>query len=119
MANRQSLVIEKVMGYQALLVILTSIAFFLVGGFGKGLSSALGGAAAFIPNMYFAIKMRRVSGLSAKKIVNSFYAAESGKFVLTAALFVLIFQIPNLEILPLFVCYVAALSVFWFALLMP
>jgi ATP synthase protein I len=43
---------------------------------------------------------------------------ESGKLLLTAALFILIFKVPNVEILPLFVGYITALSVFWFALIM-
>lgn len=92
--------------------------FAVTGGRISGYSSALGGAAAFIPNLYFAFRMQRASGQEARKIVRAFYAGESGKLILTAALFALIFQIPNIEILPLLAGYLAALSVFWFALLM-
>jgi ATP synthase protein I len=92
--------------------------FFFAAGLDKAKSAILGGTAAFIPNLYFALSLRRVSGQQAKKIVRAFYSAESGKLILTAALFVMIFQVPGLEIWPLIVCYTAALSVFWFALLM-
>jgi ATP synthase protein I len=43
---------------------------------------------------------------------------ESVKLLLTVGLFILIFQIPRVEILPLMAGYIAALSIFWFALLM-
>jgi len=68
--------------------------------------------------MYFALRVRKSAGQEARKIVRSFYAGESGKLLLTAALFFMIFQLPHIEILPLLSVYVAALSVFWFALLM-
>jgi ATP synthase protein I len=82
------------------------------------LSAVLGGVAAFVPNLYFALKVNKFVSLEARKIVNSFYAGESGKLLLTAAIFLMIFQLPNIQILPLLAVYVAALSVFWFALLM-
>jgi len=95
-----------------------TVAFAVLGGWQKGLSSILGGGAALIPNLYFALRIHRAAGQDAKKILNAFYAGEAGKLLLTAALFVIIFRIPNIEILPLLAGYAAALSVFWFALLM-
>lgn len=92
--------------------------FAILGGGQKVESSLWGGLAAFIPNLYFALRIRNSTGKGARKVVNSFYKAESGKLLLTAALFIIIFQIPNIEILPLLTVYVTALSVFWFALLM-
>ena len=118
MADRRLSTVSKILIYQVLIIIVTASGFVTVGGRISGISAALGGFAAFIPNLYFVFKMRRASGLEARKIVRAFYAGESGKLILTAALFALIFQIPNIEILPLLVCYLAALSVFWFALLM-
>jgi ATP synthase protein I len=91
--------------------------FYLLGGWPKALSPLLGGVAAFIPNLYLALRMAMVAGQPAQKIVRSFYAGESGKLILTAMLFYMIFQIPNIELLPLLTGYVAALSIFWFALL--
>ncbi|TAK64848.1 ATP synthase subunit I [Methylobacter sp.] len=110
--------VSKIISYQILLIIIMTAGFALEGGRPYALSAALGGAAAFIPNLYFALRVYRSAGQEARKIVRSFYAGESGKLLLTAALFFMIFQLPNIEILPLLAVYMAALSVFWFALLM-
>jgi ATP synthase protein I len=116
--DRMLSTVSKVISYQILIIIIMTAGFVLTGGWQKALSPALGGMAAFIPNLYFALRIYRSAGQEARKIVRSFYAGESGKLLLTAALFFMIFQIPNIEILPLLAGYIAALSVFWFALLM-
>jgi len=110
--------VSKIISYQILVILIMTAGFALVGSRSYALSAVLGGAAAFIPNLYFALRVHKAAGQEARKIVRSFYAGESGKLVLTAALFFMIFQLPNIEILPLLSVYVAALSVFWFALLM-
>ena len=52
----------------------------------------LGGAVAWLPNVFFAWQTFRHRGASqARNIVKSFYRAEAGKFGLTAALFTLVF----------------------------
>ena len=118
MTGRKDSTVSKILGYQFLIILIITAGFAFAGGGQQGLSSALGGMAAFFPNLYFALRINRSSGKPARRIVNSFYAGESGKLLLTAALFIIIFKIPNIEILPLLVGYIAALSVFWFALLM-
>jgi ATP synthase protein I len=109
--------VAKILGYQLLIITVVSLGF-AVGGWQKAFSSALGGLAAFVPNLYFALRVSRAAGQEPRKILTSFYTGESVKLLLTAALFLMIFQIPSLEILPLLAGYAAALSVFWFALLM-
>ena len=118
MADRKYSTVSKIISYQILAIIIMTTGFALNGGRAEALSAALGGAAAFIPNLYFALRVYKSAGQEARKIVRSFYAGESGKLLLTAALFFMIFQLPNIQILPLLSVYVAALSVFWFALLM-
>lgn len=118
MTGRKYSTVSKILGYQILIILIVTAGFAFAGGWRQGLSCALGGMAAFVPNLYFALRIHRSSGKPARKIVNSFYAGESGKLLLTAALFIMIFKIPNIEILPLLAGYIAALSVFWFALLM-
>jgi ATP synthase protein I len=108
---------SKIISYQLLIILIMSAGFALMGE-SYALSAVLGGVAAFIPNLYFALKVNKSASLEARKIVNSFYAGESGKLLLTAAIFIMIFQLPNIQILPLLAVYVTALSVFWFALLM-
>jgi ATP synthase protein I len=116
--NKKHSTVSKIISYQILVILIMTAGFALVGSRSYALSAVLGGAAAFIPNLYFALRVHKAAGQEARKIVRSFYAGESGKLVLTAALFFMIFQLPNIEILPLLSVYVAALSVFWFALLM-
>jgi ATP synthase protein I len=117
-ADRKLSAVGKILSFQVTITIVMASVFALTGGGFSGYSAMLGGVAAFIPNLYFAFRMQRASGQEARKIVRAFYVGESGKLLLTAALFALIFQIPNIEILPLLAGYLAALSVFWFALLM-
>ena len=117
MAASGSSTVAKILGYQVLIIVVVSLGF-AVGEWHKALSSALGGLAAFVPNLYFALRVSGMAGQEPRKIIRSFYTGESVKLFLTAALFLLIFQIPSVKILPLLVGYVAALSVFWFALLM-
>ena len=117
MTSRKCSTVSKILSYQ-ILIILIITAGFAFAGWRQGISSALGGMAAFVPNLYLALRIVKSSGQPARKIVNSFYAGEAGKLLLTAALFILIFKVPNIEILPLLAGYIAALSVFWFALLM-
>ena len=110
--------VSKVLALQMLITLTISAGFALASGVESALSPFLGGIAAFVPNLYFALRIYRAEGQSARTIVNSFYAGESGKLILTAMLFFLIFQVPHIKILPLLSGYIAALSVFWFALMM-
>jgi ATP synthase protein I len=89
-----------------------------VSGGSEAKSCILGGLAAFVPNFFFGIRIYKSLGRQPKEMLNAFYIGEAGKFLLTLVLFVVIFQLPDIKILPLLVSYVAALSVFWFALLM-
>lgn len=78
----------------------------------------LGGLTAFLPNLYFGLNISLVSGTDAKKIVRTFYAGESAKLILTTLLFFMIFQFPDIQLMPLMFAFVGTLSVFWFALIM-
>jgi ATP synthase protein I len=118
MADRKDSTVVKILSYQVLIILIITAGFVIKGDKQQALSAMLGGVAAFVPNLYFALRIHRSAGQEARKIVNSFYAGESGKLLLTAALFMMIFQISNIQILPLLIGYIAALSVFWFALLM-
>jgi ATP synthase protein I len=117
MTDKKDSTVVKILSYQVLIILIVTTGFAIDGG-QQALSAVLGGVAAFVPNVYFALRIHRSREQEARKIVNSFYAGESGKLLLTAALFMMIFQIQDIQILPLLVGYVAALSVFWFALLM-
>jgi len=110
--------VKKVLTYQFLVILVITFGFAVVLGEGEARSSILGGLAAFLPNFYFGIRIYKSFGQQPKQMLNAFHKGEAGKFFLTLVVFALIFQLPDIKILPLLVSYVAALSVFWFALLM-
>ncbi len=116
--SRKFSTVSKILSYHLLIILIITAGLAVYGGMHYAMSSALGGVAAFVPNLYFALRIHKAAGLPARKVMNSFYAGESGKLILTAALFVIIFKVPNITILPLLIGYITALSVFWFALLM-
>jgi len=100
-------------------IIMAATSFFLITGDLIDVKSAVyGGLAAWIPNAYFAYKINKNRDQEARKVVKAFYTGESGKLLITALMFALIFQDPNIEFIAVFVTYVASLTVFWFALLL-
>jgi ATP synthase protein I len=115
--NRLSTV-AKILFLQILTAILIASGFFFVGGWDDALSPMLGGLAALLPNLYFAFRATRAAASDPQGIVRAFYAGESGKLILTAVLFYLIFQLPGIKFLPLLAAYAAVLSTFWFALIL-
>ena len=108
--------VGKVLRAQILVAALVVTGFLWKGGWSYAVSPLLGSGIALIPNLYFAYKIYRARHLEAQGIVNAFYAGETGKLVLTAALFTIVFQSPSVNFLTLLVGYAAVLSVFWFAL---
>ncbi|MEQ1637626.1 MAG: ATP synthase subunit I [Methylococcales bacterium] len=118
MAGAHLSTVSKILFLQVLVIALVVVAFGIAGGGLFALYAFLGGLAALIPNLYFALRIKLVQGQEPKKIVRSFYAGESGKLLLTAALFILIFQLHNVKFLPLMTGYVSVLAVFWFALIL-
>ena len=72
-------------------IILALIA--LVYSFEAGYSALLGGLASAIPNSYLIWRSFRYRGArSVSQVVQSFYQGESGKFMLTIAIFAVIFS---------------------------
>ncbi|HYE37739.1 ATP synthase subunit I [Methylocaldum sp.] len=118
-AKKLFFAIKRVLLMQLLAIALVAGSMLTFLGWPEARSALFGGLIAFLPNAYFAAKF----GFSdktrtAKEIVRAFYIGESIKIIITAGLFFLIFQLPNILFLPLFVGFVSALMVFWFALLM-
>lgn len=118
MLDRDLSTVGKVLKLQVLVIILISTGFALAKDEWFALWSVLGGGTAFLPNLYFALRIRSSYGQDARKIVRAFYVGESGKLLLTAVLFIVILQLPDVKLLPLMTCYVSVLSIFWFALVM-
>ena len=110
--------VNKILLLQAMVIVLVTMGFWLLGSVNMVVSSLFGGMTAFLPNLYFAYRMSLVKEKSAKKIVRSFYSGESRKILMTCALFAVAFQVPNVQFVPLMACFVAVLSVFWLALIL-
>ncbi len=108
--------VSKILVMQFFVVVLVSAGFLLFGTVNMAVSSVLGGITAFLPNLYFAYRMSLVKEQGAKKIVRAFYSGESRKILMTFVLFAVVFQVPDVQFMPLMVCFVAVLSVFWLAL---
>ena len=110
--------VRKIILLQVLIAISIASGFFVLGGWKNALSPFLGSVVALLPNCYAAYRLYLSRNWDAQKIVRSFYASETRKIVLTAALFAIVFQIPGVNLLTLLVGYAAVLSVFWFALIL-
>jgi ATP synthase protein I len=103
------LIVHKILSLQIVVIIVVFLGFYLAKGGTVALSPLLGGLIAFVPNLYFAIRTSMATGQPPQKILNSFYAGEFGKLILTGILFYVIFQLPNIQLLPLLTGYVTAL----------
>lgn len=108
--------VGKVVVTQALLAILIATGIGCWSGIEMAKSSLLGGLIAWLPNLYFGCRIYLARHRDAHGILGAFYSGETIKLVLTAALFVLVFQVPDIDFLVLLLSYMAVLSVFWFAL---
>ncbi|MDD2722485.1 MAG: ATP synthase subunit I [Methylovulum sp.] len=118
MTDRSTSTVSKVLIYQLLIIIIGVVSLAVMGEWQKATSFTYGGLIAFLPNLFFAIQIHKATGKEARKILNAFYLGEVGKWVLTVILFVVVFNLPNIEIFSLLCAYALAISVFWFALLM-
>ncbi len=106
----------RLVWFQMLLGLLTSIVAFGMGG-ETALASALAGtAAAVLPNLVFVWIVFRHSGArAAKRVVGDLYLAEACKFLLTVGIFAAVFAgLRPLAAGWVFAAYMLALSAYWF-----
>ena len=82
MSSRKLSTVSKILAYQFLISIIISSGFLIFKGYNHALSCILGGVAAFIPNLFFAIVVNKSTVRSARKVLNSFYIGEAGKQIL-------------------------------------
>lgn len=117
-ARNQFSTVRNILVLQILIAVIIASGFLMLEGIENTLSPVLGCLVAMMPNWYFAYRLYSSRDMAAKQMVHSFYASESTKIILTACLFVLVFQIPGINIMTLLFGYSAVLSVFWFALIL-
>ncbi|MCI0668407.1 MAG: ATP synthase subunit I [Methylococcaceae bacterium] len=109
--------IWKILAVQASVVIALPALLLVVFGWLEARSGLFGGLIGLIPNAYLALRIAATKGKTAKVIVRAFYSGESIKIIITAGLFIFVFQLPNILYGPLFAVFIAVIFVFWFALL--
>ena len=111
--------VKRVLQLQMLTVFLVVAGAWALGGDKQAISALLGGLIGFLPNLVFAFLFgRRDPGKSANQVVRAFYFGEGLKLGLTVLLFMIVFQLPGIAALPLFIAFVAVMAVFWFSLLL-
>ncbi|WP_205342795.1 F0F1 ATP synthase subunit I [Denitrificimonas caeni] len=93
---------------QAAMTVLIGLLFWLIQGWVAAYSAWLGGLTALLPNMYFTYKAFQYFGArSIAVIVQSFWAGEMGKLILTALLFAVLFLgVKPLNVLAVFIGYI-------------
>ncbi|HKM36775.1 MAG TPA: F0F1 ATP synthase subunit I [Thiopseudomonas sp.] len=98
----------RVIVLQALMSVLIGLLFWLTQGWVAAYSAWLGGLTALLPNMYFTYKAFQYYGArSIGAIVQSFWAGQMGKMILTAVLFALLFLgVKPLNVLAVFIGYI-------------
>lgn len=103
------LAVFKVLLFQAAIVCVLGLIFLLARGSVAGYSALLGGLTALVPNAFFSFKAFRYYGArSIQSILQSFWAGEVGKMILTAAFFAVLFiGVKPLDILAVFTVFVA------------
>lgn len=98
----------RVIVFQAVVTGLIGLLFLLTQGWVAAYSAFLGGLTALLPNVYFTYKAFQYFGArSIAVIIQSFWAGQMGKLVLTAVLFAVLFLgVKPLNVLALFVGYI-------------
>jgi ATP synthase protein I len=112
-------VVRRVIELQSLTVLVVYALTWVLVGSQQSVSALLGGLVGLLPNMLFAVLFgRKEPGKTATQVVRAFYFGEALKLLLTALLFVIVFHLPGISALPLFIAFVAVTVVFWFSLLL-
>lgn len=117
-SRRYFAAVRWILAAQLLIVICVAFVFAVLQGRWAAYSAVLGGLAAFIPNLAFAMGLGvRDDRRTARQVVRLLYGGEALKLGLTAVLFALIFQVPRIQPLPVMGGFLVVLSGFWFALI--
>lgn len=110
--------LARIIGAQVAVTLVIAAALYFVKGRAAAVSAAIGGAIAFLPAILYAARMVAVPGTDPRRLLRAQYSAEAYKTAGTLALFAATFVLyRNVSAPWLFLTYVAALLVYWVALL--
>ena len=98
----------RVIVFQAVVTGLIGLLFLLTQGWVAAYSAWLGGLTALLPNVFFTYKAFQYFGArSIAVIIQSFWAGQMGKLILTAVLFAVLFLgVKPLNVLAVFIGYI-------------
>jgi ATP synthase protein I len=100
----------------AVIVPCVALAWWM-GGPAAGRAALFGGLVAFVPALYFAVRVGLYRGdPGARQVLGSFYQAELGKLLLTALLFFIGVKLFGSQFAPLMLTCVACLAMNWLVL---
>jgi ATP synthase protein I len=106
----------KLVGSQALFVVMIGLIIYLGWDFDKARSAVIGGTVAVLPNLVFALYAFRFAGAQvAKMVTTSFYRGQSLKLLTTFVLFIIAFKFLNVVIEPMMITFIITLMTHWFA----
>ena len=108
----------RILVAQTLVTVIAALGLYLWSGSHGAISALTGGMICVISGAYLALKMFKVnSDKPPAQWVRAFYVGEAVKLVLTALLFLFAIVYLKVDILIVILTYMAALSMYWFALL--
>lgn len=96
---------------QILVVFLLALIFMLMDSQTSAISVILGGIVGWLPNLYFAWRVFRISGASnSAKILRRFYLGEFEKFILSIIFLIIVFNfVEPLEIMAFLLTYIVVI----------
>lgn len=99
---------------QVLIFLLSALILLFLSDMHHALSALLGGIAATIPSLIFAMKaFRYQKALDARRIMRNFYVGEGLKILTSALIFSLTFRNVRVEPLAFFGTYIAVMMSIW------
>lgn len=111
--------IVSIIAMQVALAFGVAALFLFFGSWVSAKSALIGGAIAFIPGAFYALRVIRSRHSAPDRLLRAHYAGEFGKLMLTVLLFGTTFAwVKEISVLPLFATYAATLLVYWAALVM-
>jgi len=111
--------IRRIIGLQAAVGVLITLALLARFGTGVAGSALAGGAIAVIASSVYAWRMSVPKGNDPRSLLRAHYVAEFSRFGVTVGLFAAVFLLyGSVSALPLFLTYAATLLVYWVALIL-
>jgi ATP synthase protein I len=111
--------ILTIIGLQASVTLLISLAFLVFSGRDSAASAALGGSIGFLTGFVYALRSSLPRGATPRDWLQAHYAGERFKFAVTVILFSATFALyRSLRLPEFFLTYIATLLVYFAALLM-